>query len=151
MTKQEIIDKINTGIRGQGSMVDIGGVLADVLTELVEGVEDLEYSRTHPNLQLSFEKVYEIAGYNETQTAEALNITVEDFRRLMKYGGFVTIQGGVGTFGDVDDLVAFVVTDTDVQSPDRQMDFIIKISSYDSPAVRFFLKRENDLYTFGEV
>ena len=36
MTKQEIIDKINTGIRGQGSMVDIGGVLADVLTELAE-------------------------------------------------------------------------------------------------------------------
>ncbi len=35
MTKQEIIDKINTGIRGQGSMVDIGGVLADVLTGIV--------------------------------------------------------------------------------------------------------------------
>lgn len=38
MTKQEIIDKINTGIRGQGSMVDIGGVLADVLTGIVDNI-----------------------------------------------------------------------------------------------------------------
>lgn len=36
MTKQEIIDKINAGIRGQGSQVDIGGVLGDILEAILD-------------------------------------------------------------------------------------------------------------------
>lgn len=150
MTKQEIIDKINTGIRGQGSMVDIGGVLADVLTELVEGVDTLEYSRTHPNLQIEISNdASNIVDSTETETAEILNIKVEDLRRLMKYGGFVSLNGEL--VSEFEDLVAIVIQDTDTEAPDRKMDFFIKNSTNDAPSIRFYLVQRNGLYTFGEV
>lgn len=40
MTKQEIIDKINAGIRGQGSQVDTGGVLGEILEGIMEMAEE---------------------------------------------------------------------------------------------------------------
>ena len=36
MTKTEILEKIDKGLRGQGNQVDIGNVLADILTEIAE-------------------------------------------------------------------------------------------------------------------
>ena len=35
MTKQQILDLISAGIAGQGNQIDLGGVLADILSALV--------------------------------------------------------------------------------------------------------------------
>lgn len=78
MTKQEIIDKINTGIRGQGSQVDIGGVLGDIL----EGILDLIPSSSgksyiHMNLLTPFE------DKTPEEASEIFNISLASFNKLV--------------------------------------------------------------------
>lgn len=42
MTKQDLLNKIQQGIAGQGSAIDAGGVLADILTAAINGAVALE-------------------------------------------------------------------------------------------------------------
>lgn len=86
MTKQEIIDKINTGIRGQGSMVDIGGVLADVL----EGV--LENAAT-PEPKITIRETQDFTELDAEEAAERLGITVEQLNEIPNQSIIATAEG----------------------------------------------------------
>lgn len=81
MTKTEILEKIDKGLRGQGNQVDIGNVLADVLTEIVNPTPVAITSDT------PFE------DYTLTEAADALGVSAETLDNLAN-GGVPVIQFG---------------------------------------------------------
>ena len=69
MTLAEIKELISKKIAGQGSQVDIGGALAEVLTGIAEAVE----AATPKELEIA--SVSSFSNYTKAQAAEALGIT----------------------------------------------------------------------------
>lgn len=151
MTKEEIIDKINTGIRGQGSMVDIGGVLADVLTELANEVAILERARQYPNIEILLgENALEISNTSEAETARTLGLPVEVLRRLISYGGFVTANGAY--VGGAEDASCIAVTNLSVEAPAREIMFAAKDRNSDNIRAFCGLRKNGDgTYSFIEL
>lgn len=88
MTKQEIIDKINTGIRGQGSMVDIGGVLADVLEGILENA-------AKPEPKITIRESQDFTGLDAEEAAERLGITVDELNEIPNQSVIATAGSGV--------------------------------------------------------
>lgn len=67
MTKTEILEKIDKGLRGQGNQVDIGNVLADVLTEIVDGGPTLTITNNVQGYDLTKEEFAANLGITETE------------------------------------------------------------------------------------
>lgn len=78
MTKQEIIDSVEKGIEGQGTMVDLGGVLPKILKAIVDALPEggAEPAITINAISLTEESI--------ESAATALGITVEELLSLPK-------------------------------------------------------------------
>lgn len=130
MTKQEIIDKINTGIRGQGSMVDIGGVLADVL----EGIIGL--STRSGVLTIRLPEPFENKTREEVK--EAFGITDDELDKL--HSG---LYASVTRFDYVESYLIVVSNDGDSI-------FFFNGDAHDFGAT-YSLRFSNSGYTFNEI
>lgn len=83
MTKQEIIDAIEKGIEGQGTMVDLGGVLPKVLKAIVDALPEGGASPIAPEPAIAI-NAQTMASVTVEKAATSLGITVDEVRSLPK-------------------------------------------------------------------
>lgn len=82
MDKQEIIDAIEKGIAGQGTMVDLGGILPKVLKAIVDALPEGGSSPIAPEPIISINDVGTREDMTKSQAAEYLGVTEDELDQI---------------------------------------------------------------------
>lgn len=75
MTKQEIKDLVAAKIAGQGTQVDLGGALPEIINAIVDAIPSLE-----PKISLNVSEAFQDKSAEEA--AETLGITVAELNEI---------------------------------------------------------------------
>lgn len=112
MTKSEILEKIDKGLRGQGNQVDIGNVLADILTEIADGGPTLTITKTSSDTDFTKEEFATNLGITET---EVDNLFRGDYKTVRKKieGGFIVMPLVLAYFLDDNTYLLFGISEGD--------------------------------------